>query len=74
MVLCDISSLTANVFFELGIRTALNKPVCVVKDELTTRIPFDTGIINHHTYSSSLSAWTLDKDMFTAARRDRRPG
>jgi hypothetical protein len=63
IVLCDISSLNANVFFELGIRTALNKPVCVVKDELTTRIPFDTGIINHHTYSSSLAPWTLDKDV-----------
>ena len=26
-----------------------------------SRIPFDTGIINHQTYSSSLSAW-MDKD------------
>ncbi len=37
--------------------------MCVVKDELTTKIPFDTGIINHHTYSSSLAPWTLDKDV-----------
>jgi hypothetical protein len=63
VVLCDISSLNANVFFELGIRTALNKPVCVVKDELTNKIPFDTGIINHHTYASALAPWTLDKDV-----------
>jgi hypothetical protein len=27
VVLCDISTLNANVFFELGIRTAIDKPV-----------------------------------------------
>jgi hypothetical protein len=31
LVLCDMSGLNANVFFELGIRTALNRPVCLVK-------------------------------------------
>ena len=54
LVLCDMSSLNPNVFFEFGIRTSLNKPVCVVKDDLTQRVPFDTGIINHHEYRSSL--------------------
>ena len=63
VVLCDISSLNANVFFELGIRTALNKPVCIVKDEVTTKIPFDTVIINHHTYASSLAPWTLASEI-----------
>jgi len=48
LVLCDMSSLNPNVFFEFGIRTSLNKPVCVVKDDLTKKVPFDTGIINHH--------------------------
>jgi len=33
-VLCDISLLNPNVFFELGIRTSLNKPVCIIKDDL----------------------------------------
>src|SRR5947207_1642478 len=48
LVLCDISTLNANVFFELGIRTALDKPICIVKDNLTIVTPFDTSIINHH--------------------------
>lgn len=28
LVLCDMSGLNPNVFFELGIRTAMNKPIC----------------------------------------------
>jgi hypothetical protein len=63
LVLCDASSLNANVFYELGIRTALDKPVCIVRDELTPKIPFDTTIINHHVYDSSLAAWTLQKQI-----------
>jgi len=63
LVLCDASSLNANVFYELGIRTALDKPVCIVRDELTPKIPFDTTIINHHVYDSSLAAWTLEKQI-----------
>jgi len=59
LVLCDMSTLNANVFFELGIRTSLNKPVCLVKDNLTDKVPFDTGIINYHTYLSALNAWEL---------------
>jgi hypothetical protein len=59
LVLCDVTSLNANVFFELGIRTALNLPAIVVRDNQTSTIPFDTGIVNHHTYEGSLSAWTL---------------
>ncbi len=60
LVLCDISTLNPNVFFELGCRTALNKPVCYVMDDLTGRIPFDTGIINHQTYLSKLTPWTIN--------------
>lgn len=67
LVLCDISTLNPNVFFELGCRTALNKPVCYVKDDLTRRIPFDTGIINHHTYLSSLAPWTLKQEIMALA-------
>ena len=33
LVLCDISILNPNVFFELGIRTALNKPIVLVGDK-----------------------------------------
>lgn len=59
IILCDISSLNPNVFFELGIRTALNKPVCYVKDNMTPSIPFDNSIINHYTYNSQLTPWSL---------------
>ncbi len=64
LVLCDMSILNPNVFFELGIRTALNKSVAMVKDDVTGKIPFDTGIINHHTYNSDgLTAWDMDAEI-----------
>ena len=53
LVLCDMSCLNPNVFFELGIRTALNKPVCLIKDDKTSKIPFDMSIINFHEYSTA---------------------
>ena len=63
LVLCDISALNANVFFELGIRTALNKPVVLVRDSSTTKIPFDTGSINTHTYDVGLRAWLIESEI-----------
>ncbi|HEY33377.1 MAG TPA: hypothetical protein G4O10_09790 [Dehalococcoidia bacterium] len=63
IVLCDMSTLHPNVFFEFGIRTSLNKPVCIVKDELTTHVPFDTGILNYYQYSSAIEPWTLDTEI-----------
>lgn len=59
LVLCDMSTLNANVFFELGIRTALDRPVSLVCDDRTPNVPFDTGIINFYRYSSGLQPWTL---------------
>ena len=56
LVLCDISSHNPNVFFELGIRVALNKPVAYVKDR-NTRIPFDTNPNNHHEYNGSVEGF-----------------
>jgi hypothetical protein len=58
-----MSILNPNVFFELGIRTALNKPACLITDDITAEIPFDTTIINNHTYSRSLSPWTIEKEI-----------
>lgn len=62
-LLCDMSALNANVFFELGIRTAVNKPVALVKDDVTVKVPFDTHLINNHTYLSSLTPWTLEAEI-----------
>lgn len=63
LVLCDMSCLNPNVFFEFGIRTSLNKPVCVVKDEHTKRVPFDTGILNHLEYRSTIETWEIEKEI-----------
>lgn len=63
LIICDMSILNPNVFFELGIRTAVDKPVCMVVDDLTEKIPFDTSIINYHTYNSSLAPWILEKEV-----------
>jgi hypothetical protein len=62
LVFCDMSILNPNVFFEWGIRTALNKPVCVVRDNLTSKIPFDNSTIQAHTYSSA-PLWTKEKEI-----------
>lgn len=59
MVLCDFSGLNANVFFELGVRTSLNLPVALVRDEHTA-IPFDLGGMNSHKYRSKIEMWTND--------------
>jgi len=59
MVLCDMSMWNANVLFELGVRTALNKPACLVKDDLTEGLPFDTATINCQSYRGTISSWDL---------------
>lgn len=63
LVLCDISTLNANVFFELGIRTALDRPICLVRDDQTAAIPFDTSMINCYRYASRLDAWRLSREV-----------
>jgi len=63
LVLCDISCVNPNVFFELGIRTALNKPVAIVKDHMTTHVPFDTAVIAYLEYNSSPEMWSSDQSL-----------
>jgi hypothetical protein len=67
LVLCDMSTLNANVFMELGIRTSLNQPVCLVKDDKTAFVPFDTTVLNHHTYNCLLDPWVIEKEVPTLA-------
>jgi hypothetical protein len=62
LVLCDMSTLNPNVFFELGIRSALDKPICLVRDS-PTEAPFDVGVVNYHTYDPLLSPWKLDNEI-----------
>ena len=63
LVLCDISTLNPNVFFELGIRTSLDRPVALVRDNFTLNIPFDTSSINTHTYDASLALWSIEPEV-----------
>ena len=64
LVMCDMSILNPNVFFEFGIRTALDKPVALVTDEKTEgRIPFDPSIINYFGYDSSLKGWIIEEEV-----------
>lgn len=42
IVIVDVSGRNPNVFFELGIRMATQKPIVIVKDDRTL-YPFDTG-------------------------------
>jgi hypothetical protein len=53
MCICDLSSKNPNVLYELGIRQAFNLPVCLIKDNLTSRI-FDIQGFRDCEYSSSL--------------------
>lgn len=63
LVLCDLSSLNPNVFFELGIRTALDRPVALVKDDLTAQTPFDLNAVNTLSYNSSVTPWRLTTEI-----------
>jgi hypothetical protein len=53
IVVCDVSSKNPNVMFELGLRLAFDKPTIIIKDE-NTGYSFDTGVIEHIPYPSSL--------------------
>ena len=74
MVLYDMSCLNANVFFEFGIRTALNKPVCVVKDDIKIDVPFDTKILQYLEYKSSLDGWNQNKQIEELSRHIKTAG
>lgn len=66
LVLCDMSSLNPNVFYECGIRTALNKSVALVVDIKTKegkKVPFDLDNINYEKYRSEMKRWEIDKDI-----------
>src|SRR4051794_35684533 len=51
MAVCDLSSLNPNVMFELGIRQAFDKPVVLLRDDLTKE-PFDISPMKYTKYTS----------------------
>lgn len=62
LVLCDLSQHNPNVLFELGVRTSLDRPVALVKDE-HLRLPFDIQGLNTHEYASRLDPWVLERQI-----------
>lgn len=60
MVLCDMTALNANVFFELGIRTSLDKPACHVRDEHFPEVAFDVSGVNYYPYDGKMTTWGID--------------
>ena len=62
LVLCDMSIFNPNVFFELGVRVSLNKPICLVKDDKTAAPPFDVVPINYKLYNG-LPIWNNQKEI-----------
>lgn len=73
LVLCDLSQHNANVMFELGVRTSVDKPIVLVKDE-HTKLPFDIGGINTHEYSSGIESWQLESQRQELADHIRETG
>ncbi|MBI5878185.1 MAG: hypothetical protein HZB53_11080 [Chloroflexi bacterium] len=67
LVLCDMSDGNPNVFFELGVRTALNKPIALVVDGYSTS-PFDAVLINHQKYDGRMRAWELSQQIEALSR------
>jgi hypothetical protein len=62
MVVCDMSSRNPNVFFELGLRQAFDKPVAIIKDELTPR-PFDVAGLRDYPYHHMLRVDQVREDI-----------
>ena len=60
IVLCDISGRNPNVLFELGIGQAFNRPVCIVKDDITERV-FDIQGLRDTEFNTSLRIDTVRK-------------
>ncbi len=59
-MVCDVSGRNPNVFFELGIRMATQKPTVIVKDDKTT-YPFDTAPNRYIEYPRDLRHPAMEK-------------
>ena len=58
MAVCDLSDQNPNVLYELGLRQAYDKPVVLIKDDITKEI-FDVSGIN---YDGNIEATELMKN------------
>lgn len=68
LVIVDVSGKNPNVMLELGLRLAFDKPVMVIKDNIT-EYSFDTSPIEHMTYPADLHYFTMTKFASDIARK-----
>lgn len=62
MAICDLSTINANVFYELGIRQTINKPVVLIQEEGTPRV-FDISDIRTIDYNKKMRPDKLSKNI-----------
>jgi hypothetical protein len=60
MAVCDMSAKNPNVFYELGMRQAFDKPTVLMRDE-DTEAPFDISGLRYVTYSKNMSHRSVKK-------------
>lgn len=66
MAICDLSSSNPNVLYELGIRQAFNKPVTLIKDDISKRI-FDIQGFRDFEYDKNLRIDNVEKEIIELA-------
>lgn len=66
MSICDLSARNPNVFYELGVRQAFNKPVTLMKDSRTPRV-FDIQGLRDVEYDESLRVDSVETSIRTLA-------
>jgi len=62
IIICDITCFNPNVMFELGIRYIKNKPLIIINDNETPKLPFDIQDLKNIKYDRDLNAHNLVKD------------
>ena len=45
------------------LKSRLDKPLCLVRDETVVKIPFDTGSVGHFDYDSELRGYNLEQEV-----------
>lgn len=60
IAICDMSAKNPNVFYELGVRQAFDKPTVLMIDEITAA-PFDVSSLRYVTYSQEMKYREVNK-------------
>lgn len=60
IAICDMSAKNPNVFYELGVRQAFDKPTVLMTDEITAA-PFDVSSLRYVTYSQEMKYREVNK-------------